>query len=667
MSYFNPVFLYDEKTHKPAQEGDQLTPASVPVSKAEGNVLKTSDDGLGVSVNDIKSPASDNAIKIASDGGLFVDTPVIPEVSKDRFNYLRYGNDGNFFVGSSDVLSNLDTNLLHASSDGRVILTASDLVDGSVLAKFISSEKDNVLHTGSDGKLAVTRVGISAETGNYLTYGSDGKYYVSGRNILSTSDTNILHTNSESKITLTAGDVASSGVAPLLVSSDDGNGLDIGSDGKLAVTLPKEATVSADKGNYTRKGSDGGFYTGGNDVLSNADENILHISPVDDRVILTKEDLLHLGLAAALLSKDANNAIVLGSDRGLYTSGSNLTDDSRDNLLDVTDKGKISLDKSVLRDYVNSFIRVVSTDSGNLITAGSDGGAYASADSLRSTDSLNLISKDSSGKLIVTAGAIRSDDADNLLVQDKSGALKVTAEGLVSSEKCNLLRVNTDDKLSLCPSDLISQVPNNALQAAFDGGLYVAKNSASDLVSPTDKILYVNDSGKLASGFTLSFNEATGTLTVVGHNNQVVTSVAIPSGEGAILKDAQLVTNPEGHAEGTYLKFTFTLSDGSTKDTYVNVDALRVNYTGGNGITVSGTTVSTRIKDKGGLTYSDGALAVDTASLVSTLSDNTIKTDSSGDIYLSVDAFNVSTQAGNALANGVDGKAYFPYDFGTMD
>ena len=113
MSYFNPVFLYDEKTHKPAQEGDQLTPASVPVSKAEGNVLKTSDDGLGVSVNDIKSPASDNAIKIASDGGLFVDIPVIPEVSKDRFNYLRYGNDGNFFVGASDVLSNLDTNLSH--------------------------------------------------------------------------------------------------------------------------------------------------------------------------------------------------------------------------------------------------------------------------------------------------------------------------------------------------------------------------------------------------------------------------------------------------------------------------------------------------------------------------------------------------------------------------
>lgn len=587
MSYFNPVFLYDEKTHKPAQEGDQLTPASVPVSKAEGNVLKTSDDGLGVSVNDIKSPASDNAIKIASDGGLFVDIPVIPEVSKDRFNYLRYGNDGNFFVGSSDVLSNLDTNLLHASSDGRVILTASDLVDGSVLAKFISSEKDNVLHTGSDGK--------------------------------------------------------------------------------LAVTLPKEATVSRDKGNYTRKGSDGGFYTGGNDVLSNADENILHISPVDNRVILTKEDLLRLGMAAALLSKDANNAIVLGSDSGLYTSGSNLTDDSRDNLLDVTDKGKIYLDKSVLRDYVNSFIRVVSTDSGNMITAGSDGGAYASADSLRSTDSLNLIDKDSSGKLIVTAAAIKSDDADNLLVQDKSGALKVTAEGLVSSEKCNLLRANIDNKLSLCPSDLISQVPNNALQAAFDGGLYVAKNSASDLVSPTDKILYVNDSGKLASGFTLSFNEATGTLTVVGHNNQVVSSVAIPSGEGAILKDAQLVTNPEGQAEGTYLKFTFTLSDGSTKDTYVNVDALRVNYTGGNGITVSGTTVSTRIKDKGGLTYSDGALAVDTASLVSTLSDNTIRTDSSGDIYLSVDAFNVSTQAGNVLANGVDGKAYFPYDFGTMD
>ena len=78
MSYFNPVFLYDEKTHKPAQEGDQLTPASVPVSKAEGNVLKTSDDGLGVSVDDIKSPASGNAIKIASDGGLFVDIPVIP-------------------------------------------------------------------------------------------------------------------------------------------------------------------------------------------------------------------------------------------------------------------------------------------------------------------------------------------------------------------------------------------------------------------------------------------------------------------------------------------------------------------------------------------------------------------------------------------------------------
>lgn len=667
MSYLNPVVLYDEKTHKPMQESDKLTPASVPVSEAEGNVLKTSDDGLSVAVGDLVSASTGNAIRLDSaDGKLFAPIPNIPGVSGDKWNYLRYGNDGNFFIGSGDVLSNSSTNLLHAASDGKVILTANDLVDSSVLAKFISSETGNALHTGSDGKLAVTRVGVSTETGNYLTYGADNGFFVGGRNILSENDANILHT-SEGKVTLTSKDIADSGVASLLVSTDKDNGLNIGADGKLTVTLPEEAKVSGDKGNYTRKGSDGGFYTGGNDILSNADANILRISSVDDRVILTKDDLLHLGLAAAFLSKDANNAIVLGSDSGLYTSGSNLTDGSQDNLLEVTDKGRITLDRSVLRDYVNSFIRVVSKDAGNLIIAGADGGAYASADSLRSTDTLNLITKDGSGKLIVTAASVKSDDADNLIVQDKSGALKVTADGLVSSEKCNLLRVNIDNKLSLCPSDLISQVPNNALQAAFDGGLYVAKNSASDLVSPTDKILYVNDSGKLASGFTLSFNEATGTLTVVGHNNQVVTSVNIPSGEGAILKDAQLVTNPEGQAEGTYLKFTFTLSDGSTKDTYVNVDALRVNYTGGNGITVSGTTVSTRIKDKGGLTYSDGALAVDTASLVSTLSDNTIKTDASGDIYLSVDAFNVSTQAGNALTNGVDGKAYFPYDFGTMD
>lgn len=143
------------------------------------------------------------------------------------------------------------------------------------------------------------------------------------------------------------------------VSTGSGNLLSVGLDGKLLVSpqdVEEADLVSKQDGNYLRYGNDKGVYIDGNDILSNGDENLLIIHPTDKKIYIGKDSI------PANVSADTGNIISTGSDGGAYLSIYDLLS-AGDNDLVVGNDGKLK-------------VVVVSADKGNSIQRGTDRGAY---------------------------------------------------------------------------------------------------------------------------------------------------------------------------------------------------------------------------------------------------------------------------------------------------
>lgn len=100
-----------------------------------------------------------------------------------------------------------------------------------------------------------------------------------------------------------------------MVSASEGNGIHVGVDGKLMVTLPEVPTISADAGNYLRLGNDRGFFVGNGEFLSRDSDNIATIDS-NGKVKVAARDI-----AEGLISKTSEcNLLHLTSDGKLAVS-----------------------------------------------------------------------------------------------------------------------------------------------------------------------------------------------------------------------------------------------------------------------------------------------------------------------------------------------------------
>lgn len=100
-----------------------------------------------------------------------------------------------------------------------------------------------------------------------------------------------------------------------MVSLSEGNGLHVGVDGKLMVTLPEVPEISTDAGNYLRYGNDRGFYVGGGEFLSRDSDNIATIDTSGKVKVAAKD------IAEGLISKTSEcNLLHLTSDGKLAVS-----------------------------------------------------------------------------------------------------------------------------------------------------------------------------------------------------------------------------------------------------------------------------------------------------------------------------------------------------------
>ena len=225
----------------------------------------------------------------------------------------------------------------------------------------VSPREENQLRADENGKLYVDpfSVSVSGAAGNALKEQADG-WAVLPADLVSEAADNRLKTQDGRLY-----------VAPVqpgsLVSDDEGNILGIGLDGKLLVTTNSLkfadcfTLISADAGNMAHKGSDDGVFVGASDILSNGGVNLLTVSPVDQRIELTEETLKK---TMQLVSSDAGNILHPGEDGGVVLTMNDLISTAEGNRLVKSDKDE--------KLYVPT---PVSADAGNAIAEGSDGAA----------------------------------------------------------------------------------------------------------------------------------------------------------------------------------------------------------------------------------------------------------------------------------------------------
>lgn len=238
------------------------------------------------------------------------------------------------------------------SDDGtkHVALSDGSYIDNASIDKdsLLSKDTDNLLKTGSDGQLLVAKSDlpsysasdfISADAGNQVVLGSDDKLYVANKpiqDLVSAAD-NVLSVNPiDNKLQVdpeaikTIANKEAESVATNLVdtvktelsASIDKNTADITD---LKADLDAVTIVSGDANNLLVRGSDNGAKVTSSDLLSNGSvENLIKVNSVDQRLEVAKSDVQDVAKAviadSAIVSADAGNIIIKGSDKGAYLS-----------------------------------------------------------------------------------------------------------------------------------------------------------------------------------------------------------------------------------------------------------------------------------------------------------------------------------------------------------
>ena len=169
----------------------------------------------------------------------------------------------------------------------------------------------------------------------------------------------------------------------------------------------------------------------------------------------------------------------------------------------------------------------ISTDSGNELKFGTDGGMYVKG---------------------VTASDMVSDETPNFIQMDREGKLKVDGNSVLSNGGVNLLTIDpVDGRVMLTKEDVIAALERashdegNLIVPGTDGGCYL---SVDNLLGKNNDILHGDDAGKLVADLSLKYNLGTGKLDIIGYDGTtVVSSVTVPtttsSLRGAYLADGK--------------------------------------------------------------------------------------------------------------------------------
>lgn len=163
------------------------------------------------------------------------------------------------------------------------------------------------------------------------------------------------------------------------------------------------------------------------------------------------------------------------------------------------------------------------------------------------------------------------------------------------------------------PADLISKEPNNPLVLDAAGKLKV---DMSKIINPSDTVLFIqNNLVSTQLGMELDNSQ----LILTGVNNTPIASVSLPIVPGLpivaeFLHDFTPAPSDNvsgGYETGTYLHLRFAMSNGETKDIYVNYNSLDVeDYKVSYGLTLDNHIIGLKLAPDSGLSVTSQGLSV---------------------------------------------------------
>ena len=345
-----------------------------------------------------------------------------------------------------------------------------------------------------------------------------------------------------------------------LVSDADGNQLQI-QDGKMYVAghaVP--VIVSADEGNLIREGNDKGAFFDGNDLLSNGDINLLTISEVDHKILLTRANVLnHL----IVVSTDEGNLISKGSDGGaLLTKDDIISND--DDVLTVDPYGKLVTELSMHYNTTTGELRLLGVDDvevGHVVVP-------TSTSALKSVEfARSMPDKDGEaveGDYFVTL-AFKVEGQDTWDGGD--GVRFTTVKGTPATQV-----VEYEMNTSLGEGSFPDRVK----------AIFLGQSIEQAVVSGGNNVFEFPDGSRLI----LTWTGSTGTTITV--------SAAFTPAIGIKL--------------GSFLRMTWLLADGSVQDVYLEMTDI---YTAGDGLTIDDTgLIKAVVTETGGLQVDATGIAV---------------------------------------------------------
>lgn len=392
-----------------------------------------------------------------------------------------------------------------------------------------------------------------------------------------------------------------------IVLSDDGTKHVALSEGSYIdnASIDKESLVSKDTDNILKTGSDDKLYVANKPIqdLVSAADNVISVNPIDNKLQVDPEAIKNIA------NKEAESVATNLVD----TAKAELSASIDKNTADITDL-KADLDA----------VTVVSGDANNLLVRGSDNGAKVTASDLLSNGSAeNLIKVNSVdqrlevaksdvqdvAKAVIADTAIVSNDAGNLLSKGSDKGAYLAASALPT-------QVSAGSGIAV-DNGRVSVNIGKGLGVNSANQLYVDTNELTTIsLETTEKILNLTTDNVLSATVSAQYNTATGYLTLYGKNSQVLSSVYIP-GASSMLQSVEPVTNPTGQPAGKYFRYTFKTTEGSSV-IYVPIPAA-TNLAAGKGIEVSTagdiTTVAVKAKAGSGITVDADGVSADTTVL----------------------------------------------------
>ena len=511
MKETSPI-VYNElaKTHSPANSDVVISPKHIKVAEDSKNLLKNSAAGLSVTVADIVSEDAGNKLREGADGRLYgAATEASELISARDDNQITLGADDKLYVApptGEEVLSQEKGNLLRFGNDKGVLVRGQDLLS--------NNGENHIVVDPTDGRLTYTpdyEDVVSKTRDNALSVGEDGRVFL--------SKADLCHCQMEVPDSVT------------VVSKDYGNMIQPGRDsGAYLSELTVEGLVqdymrlqpvkhvSAEPDNLIEAGRDDLAYLSPESVADSVDSALdsgsVNVVSDDEGNMVTARDggrayldpsvvdaridnkLSNYDLDVKVVSDDPKNVLTEGSDEGAYLAEDafhrmfTIVSRDMDNLLSDGDDGGAYLSKA----SVLGTLTVVSKDAGNLVIAGSDNGAFFDRNSISTYV-----------KATITAGnsGVTSGDRGNLLEEGIDGGAKLTHDTVVEEMK----KATENGEYPLVSKDeenLIVEgadkgaylsgdtIINQVTQAVKDGKVKVVSEDPGNIVvEGSDKLAYL--------------------------------------------------------------------------------------------------------------------------------------------------------------------------------